>query len=158
MPSSTQIGRRTVQYQQFSDLLEDARRLAAGPHRMVGNWTYAQVLEHVASAMDMAFDGAEFRAPWLLRTFAPLFKNAVLTRPMKPGFRLPRAATNLLPAPDVPLDAALAHLEHAVGRFETEDPNQPHPFLGRLTRSEYVQLHLRHSALHMSFVVPDSPA
>lgn len=158
MPASTPIDRRTVRYEQFSDLIEDARRLAGGPHRTVGNWTFPQVLEHLASAMDMAFDGADFRAPWILRMFAPLFKNAVLTRPMKPGFRLPRAATNLLPGPDASLATALAHLEHAVGRFENEEPSQPHPFLGRLTRSEYVQLHLRHSALHMSFVVAVSQA
>jgi hypothetical protein len=157
MPAATAINRRTVHYEQISDLLDDARQLAAEQHQTIGNWTYPQILEHVAQAIDMGFDGTDFKAPWLLRTVASLFKNSVLTNPMRSGYRLPKSATNLLPDPEVALDDALAHLVHAVGRFEREDPDHPHPFLGRLTRGKYLQLHLRHSELHMSFVVPSPP-
>lgn len=149
--------RRTLAYQSLAEVLDDARRLAAAEHATVGRWTYAQILDHIASAMDMAFDGSRFQAAWWLRVLvAPLVKNYVLTHPMKAGFRLPRRAASLLPDPATPLDSALRHLESSVARFDSEQPAHPHPFLGRLTREQYVQLHLRHAALHMSFVVPAS--
>lgn len=153
--TGTPVRRRQVEYRELSEILQDARALAVRPCVTVGAWTFAQNVEHVASAMDMAFDGANFKAPWWARMFvAPLLKNRVLTRPMRAGFRLPRRAASLLPNAKVSLESALRHLETAVARFETETPDHPHPFLGRLTRGEYVQLHLRHAALHMSFVVP----
>lgn len=155
MPATNPPPRRHIEFRELSDILADARGLAARPCVAVGNWTFAQNLEHVAAAIDMGFDGTDFKAPWWARVLvAPLVKNWVLTRPMRSGFRLPRRAAALLPDPQVTLEAALAHLESAVARFESETPTHPHPFLGRLTKDEYVQLHLRHAALHLSFVVP----
>jgi len=147
--------RRQVEYRELADIVSDVRSLATRPCTTVGAWTFAQNVEHVASAIDMAFDGAGFKAPWLARMIiAPLLKKRVLTKPMRAGFRLPRRAAALLPDSDVELENAVRHLETAISRFESETPSHPHPFLGRLTPQEYVQLHLRHAALHLSFVVP----
>lgn len=154
MPT-TPSQRRQVEYHQLSDILDDARAMAARSCATVGAWTFAQIIEHIAAAMDMAFDGADFKAPWWARMFvAPLLKKRVLTKPMRAGFRLPRRAAALLPDSTISLERAMGHLESAVARFQTETPSHPHPFLGRLTAGEYVQLHVRHAALHMSFVVP----
>ncbi len=150
--------RRTVVYQTLEEFLEDVRRLVSADVVTVGNWSFAQILEHLARAIDASIDGFSFRSNWLVRTLvAPLLKNRLLTRPMKPGFTLPKRASHYLPQPDIDLGNAVSHLETAAQRLETTQPTAAHPFLGRLSDREWLALHLRHAEMHMSFVVPGQP-
>ncbi len=146
--------RRTLRFHELSDILDDVRMLRAGEYRTVGQWSFAQILEHLANGVNFSFDGYGFRAPWILRTFAPLLKNRFLTKPMSAGFKLPKSASAMLPRDDTGVDEAAEALETAIARFATEVPSHPHPVFGMLTKEEYVLLHLRHSELHLSFVVP----
>lgn len=148
-------GRRQLRFNNLEEILADAETLATGSPRTLGKWTFAQILEHISQAMTCSLDGFDMQAPWFARVFiAPLVKNSFLTKTMKPGFRLPESAQRLLPASDVSLDAALENLRQVIARYQTEQATQPHPFLGRLTPQENILLHLRHSELHLSFVVP----
>jgi len=150
-------GRRRLRFQSLHEVLADAERLAAGPVQTLGQWTFPQIVQHIADAMRGSLDGFGFQAPWLARTLiAPLVKNSLLTKGMKPGFKLPDSAQSLLPAKDVTLDAAMDCLRKVVARFESEQPQAPHPFLGKLASQEHHSLHMRHSELHLSFVVPAS--
>ena len=147
--------RRTVVYQTLEEFLEDVRVLVSADVLTVGNWSFAQILEHLARAIDASIDGFSFRSHWLVRTLvAPLLKNRLLTSPMKPGFQLPKRASSYLPEPEIDLETASAHLETAAGRLSTTNPTAAHPFLGRLIDREWLALHLRHAEMHMSFVVP----
>ena len=147
--------RRDVHYEELSEVLADARSLAARPHTTVGQWTFAQIVEHLAQAMDACFDGFPFKAPWLARVLiAPFVKNSFLIKPMKAGFKLPKDAGPLLPPVETDLNEALGHLDRAIARFDKETPSQPHTFFGRMAAQEVMMLQLRHCELHMSFVVP----
>jgi hypothetical protein len=74
---------------------------------------------------------------------------------MRAGINVPLKETTLLPDASITVEAALEHLRKAVARFDSEVPNKPHPFLGRLrNKDEYLALMLRHSELHLSFVHP----
>lgn len=147
--------RRKVQYTTFSQFLQDAEKLAAGDYHTVGNWSYGQILEHLARAMNSSIDGFEFQGPWLIRkVVAPFIKNSLLTKPMKPGYRLPKSADAYLPSSATTTESALEQLGIAIARIGNEKPTAEHPFLGRLTDEEWKALHLRHAELHMSFVVP----
>lgn len=146
---------RTVRYATLDDLLSDAETLAAGETQTVGAWSYSQILEHIATAMNSYFDGFGFKAPWFARVFiAPLMKNYLLTKPHKPGFKLPEKGRVLLPQGSLSVEDALDKLRSAIQRFNEEMPTHPHPFLGKLTREETVALNLRHAELHMGFVKP----
>jgi hypothetical protein len=146
--------RRVVRYRTLAELEADAQRLAEVPVRTVGNWSYGQILQHLAVVTNCAFDGFGFEAPWFARKLiAPWVKNSLLTKPMSAGFKLPARARTLLPE-DVPLDEALDNLRRALGRFASETPTARHPFLGALASQEWESLALRHAELHMSFVIP----
>lgn len=149
-------GRRKLQFADFSQLLADARQMAHTPVRTLGNWSAGQILDHLAEAANCPFDGyGSLRAPWYLRYFVvPFIKNNVLTRPMSPGFNLPQKATELLPQSDITPQEAYVKLERALARFATEIPRYPHPLLGTLAFQEWVALTLRHSEMHLSFIVP----
>ena len=147
-------GRREVHYASFEEVQADAERLAAGPVRLLGNWTYGQILEHLGKGMEMAIDGFNAIAPWYIRLIAGMFlKRRFLTRAMAAGFQLPKQMIHLLPAETSVADG-LDHLRHAIRRIKTEGSRSPHPVFRRLTREESDQLQLRHCELHMSFVLP----
>ena len=148
--------RRQVEYSTLEELRLDAESIATGPYTTVGKWTYGQILDHLAQAIHASIDGFPFGAPWYMRLVAPLVKNSVLTKRMKPGFRLPKAADSYLPSPDVAVEDALSRLVNGIDRLDTENPTAAHPVFGKLAREEWISLHLRHSELHMSFVVPDA--
>ncbi|HUY35015.1 MAG TPA: DUF1569 domain-containing protein [Pirellulales bacterium] len=148
-------GRREVHYDSYQDLLNDAERLAGGEVRLLGNWSLGQILAHLSRGMEFAIDGIPYKAPWPIRTVVRLFmRRRIITRPMSAGFTLPgRAADFLVPGP-INTDEGLAMLRVAIQRLRDETERSPHALLGEMSLDEWDSLHLRHSELHMSFVVP----
>jgi len=147
-------GRRDLHYDSFDELLADAEQLASGPHKTIGNWTYGQILTHLAEGMRSTIDGFAFRAPLPMRIMAKLFmKKRFLSKTLPAGFKTPKE----FPQPDdVPVDEGLDKLREVIERLKTTDQRAFHPFLGKLTRDESDRFQLRHAELHMSFVLTDS--
>ncbi len=153
-------GRRQLHFADFSQLLADAEHVAHTPCRTLGNWSVAQILEHLADGVNRPFDGyGGFRASWFLRYLViPFIKNNILTKPMSPGFQIPKRAAVLLPQSGATPQEALAKLQKALARFATELPRYPHPLLGALALQEWVALTLRHAEMHLSFIIPEEAA
>ena len=148
-------GRRTVSYATYDDLLADAERLAGGEVRTLGNWSYGQILKHLAVAINWTIDGAQFTAPWPMRFVAQHFlKGTFLNKTLKPGFKFPDRLRPQLEAPaDVDVGESLSDLRAAVERAKTETTRAPNPLLGELTPAEHEKFQLRHAEMHMSFVL-----
>jgi len=150
--------RRRVRYESLSDFLADAERQAAGSAQTLGNWTLAQIFDHLSRSMRVAVEGTDARFPWPARFFLRAIRKKFLRRPMKPGFRVPPKLERVLrPGEGLAIGQALQELREAASRFETAPQLAPHPAFGPLTREEWRALSLRHAELHMSFVVPDRP-
>ena len=147
-------GRRTLHFATLADCLADAEMLARSRVRCLGNWSAGQIFQHVATGMNSSIDGARFKPSLLFRLILPLFKKRILTKGMTPGFKLPPAAARVLVPGDTDTEAGLAAIRSAIARLQTEENRAPSPFLGKLTREESDQLHLRHAELHFSFIVP----
>lgn len=155
--TSKVTGRRQVRYDSYDDLLRDAERLAGGNVRTLGNWSYAQILEHLSRTMNAAIDGAGFQVPWFIRLGARLFfKKRALKGPMPAGFKLSgNSAKAFVPEQSLDTEAALAMLRQAVHRL-THDTHRALNFVfGELSLDEWDKLHLRHAEMHMSFLVPE---
>jgi hypothetical protein len=145
--------RRKVEYASLQQVLADAERLCRGPIKPLGNWSAGQVFQHLAWVLDTSIDGTDARFPLLLRIMARLMKKKLLGGPMPPGFKLPSSAQKLVPGP-TSTEVGLAALKAAIARQEREPARAPNAVFGKLTRDEWNQLHLKHAALHMSFLVP----
>jgi hypothetical protein len=145
--------RRGLHFSNYDELLAEARSLASGPTRQLGNWSLGQICQHLAKAMDMAIDGPPYKPSLLLRVVGPLVKKRVITRGMSPGFKLPKNAGSLIPQA-AETAAGLGALETAVARLERTPQRLPHFVFGPMTREEWDQLHFRHAELHLSFIVP----
>ncbi len=152
MKNTKNCPRREVHYDSLEQMLGDADRLAAAGARTTGNWSMAQIFEHLATVLDKFVDGYGFTAPLPMRLVAKLFKQRALHHSLPAGYKLPSRAAVLLPAEEVDVASALNHLHSAVGRFRAAAKLHPNPFLGQLTREEATLLNLRHCELHMSFI------
>jgi hypothetical protein len=147
--------RRTLTFTTPDEILSDCQQLAAGPCTMLGKWTLAQNIRHLADGIDCFYDGFGFRVNWLLRTFLGRFlKRRFLRLRMPRGIRLPSSADRLLPPLDADLPDALERLRSSLLRLAQEPPRHPHPVFGPMTHDEVRQLMLRHAELHLSFAVP----
>lgn len=147
--------RRSIEFATLDEVNADIEELAAGSYTTVGNWSFAQILDHLASALNNSIDGFPFKASFFVRWFvAPMIKNSILTKEMKPGFKLPEKFSSYLPSEDCTMDESLPKVLNAIKRFETETPLADHPFFGKMASEEWMNLHMRHCELHLSFVVP----
>src|SRR5436190_21139624 len=128
--------RRTLNFHTPDDILNDCRQLADGPCTMLGQWTLAQNVRHLARGVDCFYDGFGFEANWFVRNLlGGLIKRRILKRGMPAGIRLPTTAQRLLPPEDeADLRGALEHLSASIRRLEQEPPTQPHPVFGRMTQ------------------------
>lgn len=147
-------GRRDVRYENYDQQLADAERLAGVEIRTLGNWSYGQILRHLARSIDAMIDGAPFAFPapiqWVMRL---LMKKRFLSKPLKPGFKLPAKAGRLNPEATT-TEEGLAELRTAIARAKTDSTRAPHGGFGQLSEEESDAFQFRHAEMHMSFVVP----
>jgi hypothetical protein len=151
--STATVSRRRVHYNSYDELLADAERAVHEKAGTTGNWSLGRILEHLAIGNDKSIDGFGFLAPLPVRMVAGMFlKRRLLSRGLKPGFRLPKRAEQILVPDEIDPNDALEHLRRSVQRLQSETKRSPHPFLGRMTLDESSRMSLRHAELHMSFV------
>jgi hypothetical protein len=149
------VGRRKLRFTSLDEVVADAEKLVSSPDtRMLGNWPLGRLLTHLANGIDRSIDGSTIKAPWIVRLIGPFFKGRVLRNGMSAGTKLPKQAeASLYPPVDSPREA-LEKLKAAVRRVRNEKMMARHPVFGKLTPEEWLQLHLRHAELHLSFASP----
>ncbi len=156
----TVSGRRDLRYESFDELLADAEKLVSTPGtRTLGNWSLAQLLAHLASAIQMSLgDVPPPTVPWPIRIIGFLVKGRLLRKGPSPGFKLPAEVEPKVYPSVASAEEGREMLRTAVARTKTERMSARHPILGPLTHEEWGKLHLRHAELHLSFAVPGDPA
>jgi Protein of unknown function (DUF1569) len=148
--------RRYVHYADFDAFLAEAERLAAMGAETTGNWSLAQIFDHLARSMSVAVHGTKALFPLPARFVLRLLRKRIISGPLKPGFNCPRGLAGVLkPAEDIETAEGLQRLRAAARQFQKAPALATHPAFGRLTRGEWDRLTLRHAELHMSFVVAD---
>lgn len=150
--------RRPLRFDAIDQVLADADALAdaesRGELQSLGAWTLGQALNHLAAWVDFAYDGYPFQVPAFIRLLAKPMKKRALTKPLKPGMRLPKTPCGTLATEAIPTAEALPRFRQSFNRLASEAPTQPHPIFGPLTHEEWIQTHLRHAELHLSFQAP----
>jgi len=147
-------GRRQLHFSSVDEIHSEVERLAAGKHRMLGNWSLGQILWHLATVMNSSIDGTQVRPNFFMRLIGPLMKRGMLSKRMPAGFQLPASFAKIFGPPETSVEDGLRIFREAAGRQKSETHREPSPFLGKMTDDDYVQLHCRHAELHLSFVVP----
>ena len=136
-------------------MLADAERLSSGPITTLGNWSPGQIYRHLAIAFNGSIDGFGVTFPWFMRAMAKPFKKKLVTGAMPPGIKMPKNLAKVVMPPPTTTEEGLSELRAAVARLEREPHRARHPVFGELSNEEWNQVHLNHSKLHMSFLVPE---
>ncbi len=144
-------GRRQVRYESLDDFLADAKQLAEGEVKTLGNLTLGQILGHVALSLDASIGGTGFMMPAPVRFLMSLMmKKKYLTGSLPAGFKSP---SSFVPE-EMSVSDGLAKLQAAVDRQDNESERSLHPAFGSIGRDGWDAFNLRHAELHMSFVLP----
>jgi hypothetical protein len=147
-------GRRALGFKSLDEALADAEALVAAQNvRMLGNHTLGQLLAHLGIAIHSSIDGFSGQAPWLIRMVARTLKGRILTKGMRPGFRLPTARESGAFPTVASTAEGLEKYRAAVARCAKEQMTARHPAFGKLTHEEWYRLHCHHAGLHLSFCV-----
>jgi len=150
-------GRRKLHFDRIQDALADVDALEgparAGTARCLGNWTFGQILGHLSAWVEYSFDGVPMtKPPFLLRFILRPMKRRFLYKPMSAGSNIPGVPGGTLGFEPLDLEAGLARFRSAFSRLGRESPTLPHLIFGPLTHEQWINQHLRHAELHLSFV------
>ena len=79
--------RRKLSFTSMAEILGDIKTLDAVVKEgktisATGNWTPAQIIEHVVYFVDGSIDGFEFKAPLIFRIFGKFARSQILNNPM----------------------------------------------------------------------------
>lgn len=147
--------RRKIRFATVPDLLADADRLIAaenaGTLRKSGNWTLGQALAHLAAWVDFAYDGYPIQPPWFVRIAVRPFKRKFIRGGLPAGQRIPRIEGGTLATEPVDTDEANTRFRRSWDRLVKVAPTIPNPIFGPMSHDEWIQGHLRHAELHLSF-------
>lgn len=156
---TSKVQRRSLRLETIAQALAEADRIAAaeraGRLKRLGNWTPGQVFGHLATWVAFAFDGTPLKPPWIIKVILKMQKNRLLKRGLPAGAKIPDVPGGTLGTEPMSLDEGLARYKSAMQRIDREAPTKPNVIFGRLTHEEWKQLQLRHSELHLSFLVPE---
>ncbi len=144
--------RRTLSFSSMKDILDDVTYLDSGdPPRTTGNWTAAQIVQHVGRLIAYSIDGFPGRAPLPLALLGRLVRKKAMARPLRPGLR---TFDFLKPDDHVSWEEAVEFLNRTIARLDRERMRKKSPIFGRLSHEEWVRLHCRHAEMHFSFMQP----
>lgn len=146
--------RRTLSFQSLDDILSDAETLASHPPiRTTGNWTAAQIIQHIATFIDWSIDGFPFTAPLPLRVFGRMIRKGAQRKPAPRGLKAPKGIMDHVVPADYALDDAMRSLRAAVMRVRAgKRMDKPSPLFGKLSHDEWMRIHCRHAEMHFGFM------
>lgn len=143
--------RRELRFKNFEDVRAELAELGKGPVETTGVWSYFQILNHCATAMENSMKGLEREMSWWQKHVkGPLFfrKNA------RDGFIPAGIKGNPQTAPPERIEgdekAALTKLHQAMEDFEKfAGKLSVHPRLGKLNKKQWYLFHAMHIANHL---------
>lgn len=144
---------RHLDLRTFDELQTEVMSLISHPYHRAGQWSLGQNCQHIAKMLNQSIDGFDFQVPWFIRIFSGWMKNRVLkSRSIPNGIQAPKL---FLPDDQTPDADGVSQLLTAIQRYRHyTGPLQPSPLFGRLSRSEWDQLHLIHASHHLMFILP----
>jgi hypothetical protein len=151
--------RRTLHFKTLDEANADAAALVdaerAGKLRQLGNWPLGKNFGHLASWVNYSFDGVPLKVPWLIRKILRLAKNRTLYKPMPAGSKIPKVPGGTIGTDMLSTEEGISRLNKAYDRLKAGTPSLPHLLFGPMTHDEWINQHLRHAELHLSFFRAD---
>ena len=155
-----EIPKRSLSFENFQSLMEEANRLNEKGYESHGNWTLGQSCGHVAEWLRYPMDGFPvppiFLRPifWVMKvTMAKSMAKKILNEGFKGG--MPTAPESVPKAEDLSDADGIAKLEEVVDRVEKfQGELLPSPLFGEMDRETWIKVGLLHAAHHLGYLEP----
>ncbi len=138
----------------LSGVKAKVKSITVDNHELLGKWSSAQILFHLAAAVEASMEGLPQGYPAVVRKVVRPFRWFVTRIRFPPWLPIPNAIRfKLEPPKDADFEFQKTRLLNAIQKFEDFKSNHPpHPVLGPLRRDEWIGFHIRHCQHHLSFV------
>lgn len=163
------MNRRILEFDNFSEIIDDVKRLSGSGYQRLGNWDLVQICGHLADWATfpvIGFPPARFPINlmlWMMRnTVGPSMVRKILSSGKMKESMPTMPETVKEPAVEAREEMerdAIEKLDEALRNFEAHQHDYHRsPVFGNLTRDQARQLQLIHCGHHLSFLVPESDA
>lgn len=153
--------RRKLTFSTYAEAIEEIERLERSGYHQLGKWDLGQICHHLAYYYRGSLNGFGFRLPWLIRKTVGrlLLKRMLAGGDLKTGARTIPAS---IPTVSLNDPAAIKEAKSLLARLQLAAQLHPSPLFDQLSPEQWKQLHLAHTAHHLSFLAAkasgDSPA
>ncbi|MEM7454229.1 MAG: DUF1569 domain-containing protein [Planctomycetota bacterium] len=147
--------RLDLRYETLGAASREVRSSMEHGYELAGNWSLAQILDHLTLTMNMCMERPDFKFNIFVRTFAQMLFPRFIRKGTPVSLRA-SAPPPLAPREGLDLDEATARFHAVIEKLEDESTEfQPfHPLLGNLDRDGWLEMQRWHNAHHLSFMVP----
>lgn len=155
MKNDSPVRRRRLSFANLEEVMPEVERLLAG-HVTVGRWSLGQICWHLAVVFNLLVDSLPGHVPpgrvqrvcsWFLRRWFFSFGG------FPTGVRA--SMSEVVPGQGLDERSEAEALRVALTRFlDAPGPFPAHPYLGLMTRDQWVAFNRRHCAHHLGFAVP----
>jgi hypothetical protein len=105
--------------------------------------------------VEYSYTGTPMKVPFFIRWILKGRKQQFLREPMRAGAKIPGVAGGTLATEPMTSEAGLERMRRAMERLRAEAPTKPHAIFGPMAHEEWIAMHLRHSEMHLGFLVPE---
>lgn len=150
--------RRSLRFDSIEDCLAEVQKIADADRNgslvTRGNWTAGQNLSHLAAWIEYGWEGYPLdELPLPIRTGMRSMLPEILDKGMEPGMQIPDIPGGTVGADEMKTKEAIERFSAALNRLNSDEPSKhDSPAFGKMSHAERVQLNLRHSELHLSFL------
>ena len=144
--------RRELRFKTLDDARQELALLENGEVVTLGNWSYYQILNHCAGALEGTMKGLKREFSWWKRYVAgPLAAQKVMAQGFIPaGVQSSSPQTERVEGDE---KIALSRLRKAMDDFQKfEGKFSEHPRFGPLNKRQWLHFHAMHLANHLGFV------
>ncbi len=143
--------RRRLSFQALDEIMPEVQRLLKG-HAVAGQWSLGQICNHLSGAIRLTARPTSSAVPPATPEQAALKERFFAAGVFPDGRQSPPP---FVPREDLDLAAEVASLASAIERFQgATGPYPSHPYLGPLSREEWLRFHCMHAAHHLGFSSP----
>lgn len=157
MPESEEPKFRRLRFAKVVECSAELDRIEAahqaGTLTTTGNWSPGQILSHLSTWIEFAYDGFPLKAPpffvrWILKL---MMKRTLAKGEMKPGISIPGVEGGTLGQEEMEFGAAMERYRAALSRMQSEPAIHNSPAFGKVTDEVRIKMNLMHAQLHLGF-------
>ncbi|MDH5756953.1 MAG: DUF1569 domain-containing protein [Nitrospinota bacterium] len=144
--------KRQLSFDSYGEVLQEIESLEKTGYEIKGKWSLGQACSHLDYYYRGSLDGFDHMFPWIVRL---LLGKPALWWYMRVGDKEGNpTAPDSVPPQNVDEDKAIRSIKDSLRRLASAERLHPSGLFGALSVAQWKNLHLKHAAHHLGFLIP----